>query len=122
MALNITLRRHLFRALIGSRGLTNINSVESSPQTSLVISESAVQRLKEITGDRGWLRLAVQGGGCSGFQYNFELEEEGGELGEDDVLVEKDGGRVVVDTTSFCVSEFCFIYKTKLVSMNGFSF
>ena len=69
---------------------------------SLVISDSAVSRLKDIAGDQGWLRVAVEGGGCSGFQYKLDLEEEGAgaEVGEDDVIVEKDGARVVVDQTS----------------------
>ena len=82
--------------------LRGVASTSTAPtkQDNLVISDSAVERLKEITGDAGWLRVAVEGGGCSGFQYNFELEEEGGELGEDDILVEKNGGRVVVDETS----------------------
>ena len=37
---------------------------------------------------------------CSGSRYNFELEEDGGELEEKDILGEKDGGRVVVDKIS----------------------
>ena len=83
------------------RGVASTStSTAPTKQDNLVISDSAVERLKEITGDAGWLRVAVEGGGCSGFQYNFELEEEGGELGEDDILVEKNGGRVVVDETS----------------------
>jgi len=81
------------------RGVASTNTAPTS-QDNLVISDSAVARLKEITGDAGWLRVAVEGGGCSGFQYNFELEEKGGELGDDDILVEKNGGRVVVDQTS----------------------
>ena len=41
----------------------------------------------------------MEGGGCSGFQYKFELED-GGEAGAEDVLVERDGARVMVDQTS----------------------
>ena len=66
--------------------------------SNLVISDSAVSRLKNIAGD-GWLRVSVEGGGCSGFQYKLDLEE-GGDMAEDDVLVERDGARVVVDQTS----------------------
>ena len=94
--------RQVARVVTGVRGVTSTNTQASSQgavQDKLVISDSAVARLKEITGDKGWLRLAVEGGGCSGFQYNFDLEEDG-ELGEEDILVERDGGRVVVDQTS----------------------
>ena len=48
---------------------------------------------------QGWLRVSVEGGGCSGFQYKFELED-GGQAGAEDVLVERDGARVMVDQTS----------------------
>eukprot|EP00092_Neocalanus_flemingeri_P017303 GFUD01018714.1.p1 GENE.GFUD01018714.1~~GFUD01018714.1.p1 ORF type:complete len:149 (+),score=54.34 GFUD01018714.1:171-617(+) len=94
--------RQVARVATGVRGVASTNTQANSQsmvQDKVVISDSAVARLKEITGEKGWLRLAVEGGGCSGFQYNFDLED-GGELGEDDVLVERDGGRVVVDQTS----------------------
>ena len=100
----IVTSRQMVKLVSGVRGVASTNMQTSSSQTvvqdNLVISDSAVTRLKEITGEKGWLRVAVEGGGCSGFQYNFELEEDGGELGEEDILVEKDGGRVVVDQTS----------------------
>ena len=81
------------------RSLATSNSVL---QNKLEISDSAVSRLNQIAGEQGWLRVAVEGGGCSGFQYKLDLEEGGTglELGEDDVVVEKDGARVVVDQTS----------------------
>jgi len=39
--------------------------------------------------------LAVEGGGCSGFQYTFTMDEE--PLNEDDRVFERDGAQVVVD-------------------------
>lgn len=46
------------------------------------------------------LRVAVDGGGCSGFQYAFSLETSDEAIGPTDVVFERDGARVVVDDVS----------------------
>jgi len=46
------------------------------------------------------LRIAVDGGGCSGFQYAFSLDADAG-VGPRDFVFEKKGARVVVDDVSF---------------------
>ena len=43
------------------------------------------------------MRVAVLGGGCSGFQYDFSFDEQ---HGEDDLVIERDGALVVIDSTS----------------------
>ncbi|MEL6372811.1 MAG: iron-sulfur cluster assembly accessory protein [Pseudomonadota bacterium] len=43
------------------------------------------------------LRIAVEGGGCSGFQYTFDLVQE---RENDDIVLEADGGTVLVDAIS----------------------
>lgn len=43
-------------------------------------------------------RVAVLGGGCSGFQYNFDFDA--GELAEDDLTFEQDGAKIVIDQSS----------------------
>ena len=43
------------------------------------------------------LRLAVTGGGCSGFQYNFALDET---RMDDDLVLERDGATVLIDPVS----------------------
>lgn len=65
------------------------------------ISDSAFSKIKEVIQEEGnndlKLRIFVQGGGCSGFQYGFTLEEKSD---EDDFTFEKNGVSVVVDPMS----------------------
>lgn len=61
------------------------------------LTESCVQRLLEITEQSEFLRLQVEGGGCSGFQYKFSLDTV---INPDDRVFEQGGARVVVDSDS----------------------
>jgi iron-sulfur cluster assembly accessory protein len=58
------------------------------------VTDRAYARLAEI--GAGALRVAVEGGGCSGFQYDIRLDEPA----EDDLVLEKDGIRVLIDPVS----------------------
>jgi len=63
------------------------------------VTDRAFERLAEIaaeTGDARPLRIAVEGGGCSGFQYEIRLDE----AGPDDLVLEKGGVKVLVDAVS----------------------
>lgn len=62
------------------------------------VTERAFERLAEIgaSGNGQALRVAVEGGGCSGFQYEITLDEPGGE----DLVLEGKGEKVVVDSVS----------------------
>ncbi len=64
------------------------------------LSDSAARRISEIlhSEDNGaMLRVSVSGGGCSGFQYSFELDKE---RNDDDLVLEKAGAKVLIDETS----------------------
>ncbi|MDO5756863.1 MAG: iron-sulfur cluster assembly accessory protein [Rhodobacterales bacterium] len=62
------------------------------------VTDRAFERLSEIgAGDQGQaLRVAVEGGGCSGFQYEIKLDEPSG----DDLVLESQGQKVVIDAVS----------------------
>lgn len=63
------------------------------------VTDRAYARLAEIaeaTGEVRPLRVAVEGGGCSGFHYDIKLDDPA----PDDLVLEKDGLRVLVDPVS----------------------
>ena len=69
-------------------------------EPSITLSERAARRIADILKAEdapALFRVSVEGGGCSGFQYRFDLVTE---TSPDDVLVERDGARVVVDPIS----------------------
>jgi len=69
---------------------------------ALVFTQHAAEKVKNLSmrqeAPGSMLRVYIQGGGCSGFQYGFALESE---ENQDDVVVETDGVRLLVDPMSF---------------------
>ena len=66
----------------------------------LTLSPSAAQRIRAIGQAEGrpmMLRVAVEGGGCSGFQYQFDLVDQ---ALADDLRIERDGAAALVDEMS----------------------
>jgi iron-sulfur cluster assembly accessory protein len=64
------------------------------------VSNAAADRIKEILAnepDGTKFRMSVSGGGCSGFQYNFEIVQD---QNKDDLAIEKNGIIVLVDSIS----------------------
>ena len=67
---------------------------------SITISDAAARRIASILSaqpDKQALRVSVEGGGCSGFSYKFDLVADGE---DDDLLLEKGDARVLVDQLS----------------------
>ena len=78
----------------------------------LTLSQSAAERIRAIGEREGkpvMLRIAVEGGGCSGFQYQFDLVDQ---AQADDLKIERDGAVAVVDDISIALlggSEIDFV-------------
>lgn len=66
-------------------------------KNQLKLSESCVKKLTEICQDGSFLRVIVEGGGCSGFQYKLEIDKN---LNPDDLQFGPDGAKVVIDEVS----------------------
>lgn len=68
--------------------------------SDVTLSSSAASRIKTILAKQSgkdYLRVSVEGGGCSGFSYKFDLDDK---ANEDDILIEKDGAKVLIDEMS----------------------
>jgi iron-sulfur cluster assembly accessory protein len=71
-----------------------------STVNGVTITASAAKRIARIVSEEPGaiaLRVAVDGGGCSGFSYRFDLA---GEVADDDRVFERDGARVLIDELS----------------------
>ena len=70
-------------------------------QADLSISDQAVNRINQLLASKDnpdlMLRVYIQGGGCSGFQYGFQFDEN---KQEDDIAIEQSGIKLVVDMLS----------------------
>ncbi|XP_042856905.1 iron-sulfur cluster assembly 2 homolog, mitochondrial-like [Penaeus japonicus] len=92
------------------------SSEKAEPSADLLLSDSCVARLKEILGNddkTSFLRVIVEGGGCSGFQYKFDIDTE---IQDDDRVFQRDGAKVVIDETSLdFVRGSTIDYHTELI-------
>jgi iron-sulfur cluster assembly accessory protein len=73
---------------------------ETHAAPSVALSDRAARRIAKILSGEAagsMLRVAVNGGGCSGFQYDFEITRD---QNADDLVIERDGVRVLVDAIS----------------------
>ena len=67
---------------------------------NVTVTERAARRIGEILQKEPqgtMLRVSVEGGGCSGFQYKFDMERT---QAEDDILIQRDSAAVLIDSVS----------------------
>ena len=67
---------------------------------NVTLSASAAKQINAIMAkqlDAKYLRVAVEGGGCSGFQYKFEFDDA---PNKDDTIIKRDGAEVLIDEIS----------------------
>ena len=73
-----------------------------APPMGLVFTDAAAAKVKELIDEECnsalKLRVFVQGGGCSGFQYGFTFDED---VNEDDTQLDKNGVQLLIDSMSF---------------------
>jgi len=78
-----------------------MNAAVEIPQP-LVFSDSAAAKVRQLIDEEGnealKLRVFVQGGGCSGFQYGFTFDEV---VNEDDTTMERNGVTLLIDSMSY---------------------
>ena len=97
---------------MGQRGSDIVEAIESIDEAAaqphvvdmtdatFSVTESAAKRIAFLASNEPkpvMMRVAVLGGGCSGFQYNFSFEDQ---RNEDDLVIEQGGAAVLVDSTS----------------------
>ena len=65
----------------------------------ITVTENATAEIEKVLTENNepFLRIAIQGGGCSGFQYKIEMV---GASEPDDIAIERDGAKVLIDPVS----------------------
>ncbi len=80
-------------------------TTDTLEKPAVTISESAAKRVAKIIGgepDKSALRVSVEGGGCSGFSYKYDLVSD---RNDDDLIIERDGATVLIDPMSVMYME-----------------
>jgi iron-sulfur cluster assembly accessory protein len=85
---------------IGAPQLAPFSRLEIAMTTNVTVTERAALKIGEILGKEAvgtMLRVSVEGGGCSGFQYKFDTERE---RADDDIVIQRSGATVLIDPVS----------------------
>jgi iron-sulfur cluster assembly accessory protein len=73
--------------------------------STISLTDAAARRIAAIVakdGEKTALRVSVEGGGCSGFSYKFDLVND---RADDDIVIEKNNARVLIDSMSVMYME-----------------
>lgn len=91
------------------------HSLQAPEGIALFLTDVAVEKVREVITREGvkagGLRVAIVGGGCSGFQYNLSLDES---PREDDTVIEQNGVKLFLDPISQQ-----YVYGTVIDYVNG---
>ena len=77
-----------------------MNTAAMDMTANVIVTERAARKIGEILGREApgtMLRVSVEGGGCSGFQYKFDTERN---KADDDIVIERSGATVLIDPLS----------------------
>ncbi|MFN7979860.1 MAG: iron-sulfur cluster insertion protein ErpA [Vicinamibacterales bacterium] len=89
----------------------------------ILVTEAAATKIKELLVEEGkaesGLRVFVQGGGCSGFQYGLMIEENGAGVG--DQLFESNGVKLLVDPVSLSYLKGAEVDFVETITGGGFT-
>jgi iron-sulfur cluster assembly accessory protein len=83
-------------------------AVQVNPR-GIAVTDKAAHRILSVMAKEpagSMLRVSVAGGGCSGFQYIFDIDRE---KAPGDLVIERDGATVLIDETSLDLLEGCTI-------------
>jgi iron-sulfur cluster insertion protein len=93
---------HGFSSAPAKRNWSNTMNAVAEMPAPLIFTDSAADKVKQLIDEEGnnelKLRVFVQGGGCSGFQYGFTFDEV---TNEDDTVMQKNGVSLLIDAMSY---------------------
>jgi iron-sulfur cluster assembly accessory protein len=78
-----------------------MTGIDQNSAQDISVTDAALRRIGQILSaepDKDALRISVEGGGCSGFSYRYDLV--GDDRKPDDFVVERDGAKILVDSLS----------------------
>jgi len=83
------------------KGLEKMTEAAQQTEAPLVFTSAAAKKVSDLIAEEGnpelMLRIYIQGGGCSGFQYGFNFDEN---VNEGDEVIETDGVKLLIDPMS----------------------